>query len=246
MTEQPTPPGDPLDESPGANGVIYIIAGVFAIVILAVSIFLLLDVIGPDDLVIDLSDTSPNEAAIVLEGVDPNAGTVIDPPTELQDFTFTANTGDPLSLSDLRGSYVLIYFGYTHCPDVCPLTLLDFRRIKRDLGDVAEGVEFVLISVDGERDTPEFLDRYIARYDSSFIGLSGDDRELERIAPDYNLFYERRENVASQAGYLVDHTSSKFLVDPDGHLIRIYSFTVDAEVITGDLRELLNGESESG
>jgi protein SCO1/2 len=100
-------------------------------------------------------------------------------------------------------------------------------------------VSFLFISVDGERDTPEVLDRYLERYDPEFIGMSGEDDTLHAIQEEYGLFYEIRENVNSAAGYLVEHTASRFLIDPQGRLIRIYSFTDNAEDIAADIQSML-------
>lgn len=157
----------------------------------------------------------------------------------LTDFSLTANDNNEISLSQLQGNHVLLAFGYTHCPDVCPATLLKFKRVKSLLGEDADQLQFVFISVDGERDTPEVLDRYMRRYDESFIGLSGHDDVLSQIQDEYGLFYERRENPNSRAGYLVDHTASKFLINPEGELIRIYSFAVTANEIASEIRQLL-------
>ncbi len=164
---------------------------------------------------------------------------VIEPPQKIPEFTLTAQDGEPLSLSNLNGRYVLLSFGYTHCPDVCPATLLEFRQIHRQLGDLSEQVEFMFISVDPARDTPELLNRYMARYDPSFIGLSGDEDVLQSIAPDFGLFWDIRDDTSTRAGYIVDHTASRYLLDPEGQLIRIYSFTADPLVIEADIRDLL-------
>ncbi|MBC7869345.1 MAG: SCO family protein [Chitinophagaceae bacterium] len=161
----------------------------------------------------------------------------IDPPLDLLDFTFTASNGESLSLSDLRGKYVLLYFGFTHCPDFCPTTLTIYKRVKSQLGQEAENVAFVFISVDGERDTPDILDEYIGRYDSDFVALQGDETELARIAGDYNLAYDF---VPLENGdYTVDHTVYKFLIDPEGRLVRIYEFNESADVIAEDIGNLI-------
>jgi protein SCO1/2 len=91
----------------------------------------------------------------------PEHGTPIDPPRPLADFTLPSQDGTPLSLSALHGKYVLLFFGYTHCPDVCPTTLTDFVQVKRALGAAASQVRFVFISVDGERDTPPVLRHFM-------------------------------------------------------------------------------------
>jgi len=153
----------------------------------------------------------------------------------LTDFTLIANNGEPLSLSDLHGKYVLLTFGYTHCPDVCPTTMLEFRRIKQALGERASDFMFVFISVDEQRDTPDLLDRFIQRFDPDFIGLQGEASILDQIAAEYDLSYGTRPNPDFEDGYLVDHTASKFLISPDGTLIRIYAFADDAKDIAAEL-----------
>ncbi|GAB4326865.1 MAG: hypothetical protein Kow00117_14030 [Phototrophicales bacterium] len=168
------------------------------------------------------------------------SGTVIDPPRELQDFTLINHHGEPLSLSDLQGKYVLLTFGYTRCPDVCPANLLEFRRIKRELGEAANNVAFLFISVDGERDTPELLNQYLTRYDSDFIGMTGTEDVLNRIASDYGLEYSYIQTENSRLDYTVVHTASRFLIDPQRRLVRLYSFTTDAAIIIEDLMTLLN------
>lgn len=197
------------------------------------------DTAARDVQVITDNDTTTDDPAVVTEGIDTGRGTIIDPPRALQDFTLLDDDNTPLSRSDLEGKYVLMVFGYTHCPDVCPANLLEFRRIKRDLGDLAENVTFLFISVDGERDTPELLNLYLQRYDPEFIGMSGTQEELDRIADDYGLEYSYVNAENSRAGYTVIHTASRFLIDPQGQLIRLYSFTTDATAITEDLISLI-------
>lgn len=156
--------------------------------------------------------------------------TAIEPPSALQDFTLPATTGENLSLSDLRGKYVLLFFGYTHCPDFCPLTLAEFKRVKDMLGGDAEQVEFVFVSVDQQRDTPEALERYVTRFDPSFIGLQGDEVTLARISPDFGLYYQINEPDAN-GNYLVDHSTPSYLINPEGQLVSLFSFGAEPEVI---------------
>lgn len=223
-----------------------VFGSVTAFVVIAAGIYFLLTALEPDGTTTASSDTGPdttvNDDASGVNGgqsVSNSGVTRIDPPQEVKEFTFTSHTGEPLSLSDLSGKYVLMVFGYTHCPDVCPANLLEFRQIKRDLGSAAEQVEFVFVSVDPERDTPDHLRRYLQRYDPSFIGLKGDETELERIKSDYGLFWEIKNNGDSDAGYLVDHSASRFLINPDGELVRVYSFTTGPATIKEDIRSLL-------
>lgn len=208
----------------------------------AAFIFLALSLVaGLAALVIFLTqggDESPEESgpATVIEGNFTGGGTAINPPRVLQDFTFPANNGEPLSLSDLQGRYVLVYFGYTHCPDFCPQTLLDFSAVKRDLGDAADRVAFVFISVDPQRDTPQVMDAYVSRYDPEFIGLTGETEEFERIRNEFGVLAEFP--LGTDNDYPVDHTISKFLIDPEGRLVRLFAYGVSAAIIAEEIRAL--------
>lgn len=182
--------------------------------------------------------TSPAAASVDAPEM-PQQGARIEPPRALKDFTLTSNTGTPLSLSDLRGKLVLLYFGYTFCPDICPTTLADFVHVKRNLGEEADQVAFVMISVDGERDTPEVLARYMQAFDPDFIGLQGDAATLRQIGSDYGLYYKKNAVEDTSAGYLVDHTAASYLIDSEGRLAMIYPYGMPSDVISADIREML-------
>ncbi len=169
----------------------------------------------------------------------PPGGTILEPPRNLPDFTLTAQTGNPLNLSDLRGKPVLMAFGYTHCPDVCPVTLAQFNQIARALGEDAGRVAFVFVSVDGQRDTPERLAQYLRTFNPNFIGLTGDPETVRLVGTDYGVYFEYEEVAASQADYLVAHTTSWFLVDPEGRLRIIYAYGTPPEIVTTDIRAML-------
>lgn len=165
-------------------------------------------------------------------------GTLIQSPAPAQDFTLTAHTGEPLSLSDFRGKVVMIYFGYTYCPDVCPATLIQLSRALALLGDDAEQVQVVMISVDPERDTLERLGEYVTYFDESFIGMTGTDAELTAVATPLGIFYEKHPGTV-ETGYLVDHTASVVAIDPDGYLKLVYPFNTDAADIAADLEQII-------
>ncbi|MBI5958858.1 MAG: SCO family protein [Chloroflexi bacterium] len=170
----------------------------------------------------------------------PLPGTVLDPPREVRDFTLTSHTGEPLSLHDLRGKVVLMFFGYTNCPDVCPTTLAEFKRVKTELGDEAQNVAFVFVSVDGARDTPERLAAYVAAFDPDFIGLTGEDVTLRTIGKDYGLFYQRVNYDSAQEGnYLVDHTASSFALDAEGRLSIIFPYQTDPAIMAQRIRSIM-------
>ncbi len=161
--------------------------------------------------------------------------TPVEPPKALTDFTLPADNGDPLTFSSLQGKYTLLFFGYTHCPDYCPLTLAKWKQIKTALGDQAANLNFVFISVDGERDTPAVMQRYLSRFDNSFIGLTGDDATLTQIGPDYGLYYSL--NKSEGENYSVDHTTVTYLIDPQGKLIDLFSFEAENDVIISTIQK---------
>ncbi|NTV63657.1 MAG: SCO family protein [Oscillochloris sp.] len=170
----------------------------------------------------------------------PQAGTEITPPKELADFTLpSSDGGKPLSLSALRGKPLLLYFGYTFCPDVCPTTLTELIRVKQDLGDQQDQLNVLMVSVDSQRDTPEVMARYMQAYDPSFIGMTGDDATLRRIGGEYGLFYERHAVEGSSAAYLVDHSAATYLIDKQGRLRMIYSYGTPHTVITLGVTQLI-------
>lgn len=169
----------------------------------------------------------------------PLPGTVLDPPRAVADFTLTDQAGQPFHLSDLAGKPALLFFGYTNCPDVCPTTLAEFKRVKALLGDDAAKVAFVFVSVDGARDTPERLAAYVGAFDPDFIGLTGDEATLRRIGQDYGLFFQRTD-YGSDDNYLVDHTASSFVIGPEGKLRVVIPYATEPAAIVARLRPLLD------
>lgn len=165
-------------------------------------------------------------------------GTVMQSPEAAPDFTLQAAGGRTVSLSDFRGKYVLLYFGYTFCPDVCPASLGNLAAALRQLGKKADEVQVIMISVDPQRDTPEKMAEYVAHFHPSFIGLSGDEREIARVAALYGVFYEKQE-VESGAEYLVNHTATIMAIDREGRLKLIWPFGVTPGEIASDLEYLL-------
>ena len=213
---------------------LYGVIGVLIIGIIGVSLFIVFDRLTAKE------DTNVSDFTVVNADDEYDGTTKIDPPHDMPDFTLTNQNGEPTSLSDLRGKYVLMAFGYTHCPDICPLTLNEFRRVRESLGDLAENVEFVFISVDSARDTPEVLKQYFeTRQLDGFIGLTGSEEDLRKLGVDYGLFFEIGENT-SQGGYLVDHTAGSYLLDPEGRWIMRYQFGVMPSLIVEDLEAFIN------
>lgn len=173
---------------------------------------------------------------------EPQQGTPIEPPRLMADWTLTSHTGDPLKLSDLRGKVVLLFFGYTFCPDVCPTTLADYAQVKKKLGASAEQLAVVFVSVDGERDTPERLARYVGSFDPTFIGVTGDEADVREMGKEYGLFFQRQEIKGTSAAYLVDHSSASYLIDTQGRERFIYGFNTSPDTIAQDIKAILADE----
>ncbi len=158
-------------------------------------------------------------------------------PTAPQIELIKAN-GEPFRLSDQKGKIVLLFFGYTSCPDVCPTTLAELNLVMDGLGDKAESVQVVFVSVDPERDTPEKIQKYVEHFNPAFVGLSGSVEELQSIWTNYGVYREKVESD-SALGYIVNHTARTYLIDTDGNLRLSYGFQTPVEDIVSDLNTLL-------
>lgn len=135
---------------------------------------------------------------------------------DAQQVALTDQDGNPFRMSELQGKITMLFFGYANCPDVCPATLATWKQVENKLGDQAEQVSFVFVTVDPERDTPERLKKHVRLFSDNFIALTGNYDELLPIYQAYNVYHERAEESDSAAGYLVSHTASSFLLDKEG------------------------------
>jgi protein SCO1/2 len=169
-------------------------------------------------------------------------GAVMDPPVSLPDFELRATDGHLFHLSEVKGDIALIYFGYTYCPDVCPLTMAEVRTALAGLKSGREHVHLIFISVDPERDTPEVLARYLTAFGSDFIGLSDDFAKVKEVMKPYGAFAEKESAPESAAGYLVSHTARLYLVTPKQQLLLTYPFGFTPEDLRSDLEYLLQQE----
>lgn len=158
------------------------------------------------------------------------------------DFTLTAHNDDNVHLSDLRDQIVLLYFGYTYCPDVCPTTLASLAQALDELKqEEKEQIQVVMVSVDPERDTPKTLEEYLTHFDPSFLGLTGTEQELATAAESFGIFYQKGPGSV-ESGYLVDHTATVSVLDKDGRLRLLFPFGTPPEDIAADLQHLLKDE----
>lgn len=169
-------------------------------------------------------------------------GTLIEPPVQVGEINLTDQYGQPFQLSQLLETEdvraVAIFFGYVHCPDVCPITLAEFKRAKEKLGPQAEYVRFVFITVDPERDSPEFMQRHLANYDPDFIGLTGSPEELEAVWEKFWVYREVQES-SSAGGYLVDHSTRVYVLDADGQLGLTFGFASGSDLMAADLAQMV-------
>ncbi len=166
-------------------------------------------------------------------------GSVLDEPVSVPDFALTDHQGERFRLSDQRGRVVLLFFGYTSCPDVCPTTLATWRRVQEGLGEDSERVRFVFVTVDPERDTPERLRLHVTAFSPDFVGLTGTPEELEAVYEAFDVFYQKDAVPESALGYLISHTATAFVLDGDGQWRLRETYGTPAEDIVHDIRQLL-------
>jgi protein SCO1 len=171
-------------------------------------------------------------------------GSLIDPPATAPDIELVDQYGEPFKLSeqvaeDGRRKAAMIFFGYIHCPDVCPVTLSEYRQVKTSLGEKADKVDFVFVTTDPDRDTPETLGKHLANFDPQFIGLTGNRAALEKVWSDFGVFVYQHEPTEA-GGYLVDHTARVYVVDRNGDLRLTYLFGSGAEMMAEDMWNLVD------
>ena len=166
-------------------------------------------------------------------------GTPVEPAKPIPDLVLTNAQGESVHLRDFEGNVVLLFFGYTHCPDVCPTTLATWKHVAEQLGEDAARVRFVFITVDPERDTPQRLQEHVSLFNPSFIGLTGSEDQLNAAYQFFGIFHQKEEAPNSAAGYLVSHTASTFALDKKGNWRLRWSFGTPAEDIVHDVRQLL-------
>ncbi len=164
-------------------------------------------------------------------------GTAVQPDGSPAEFQLQSADGD-VQLSDYRDDVVVMYFGYTNCPDFCPATLSKLAKVRERLGDKADDVQVLMISVDPERDSPERLAQYMSSFDSTFVGLTGDDESLRRAAAEFGIFFQKQPG-SEASGYLVDHTTTLVVVDQDGYVRLFLPADLTVDQVEHDLRNLL-------
>ena len=165
-------------------------------------------------------------------------GIALDPPREAPALRLATAGGDTFDLAAQRGNVVLLFFGYTRCPDVCPTTMADWVRVRQALGNDAARVRFVFVSVDPAHDTPALAQRYVAGFDSTFVGLVADPTLKARLKPDFQV--AAYESPGEHEGHvMVSHGSQVFIFDRDGRLRVLHPAGSTAEDLRADVERLL-------
>jgi len=153
-----------------------------------------------------------------------------------QSLELTDHTGRARRLADFRGKAVVLFFGFTHCPDICPTTLAEISQAIRSLGPDAERVQLLMVSVDPERDTQDSLAKYVTAFDARFLGLRGDLAATRKVAAEFKIYFEKRKQGDS---YSVDHSAQSYVIDPQGRLRLLVRHDRIGQDLAPDLRTLL-------
>ena len=155
-------------------------------------------------------------------------------------FTLVDQHGKSRADGDFRGEHLLIYFGYTYCPDVCPTALSDMALVMDALGDEADKLRPMFITIDPSRDTPERLKPYVANFHPKLVGLTGSEAAVAAAAKAYRVYFAKSKTEAGSGEYLMDHTSIIYLMGPDGRYLTHFTHGVTAETMAKRIREKLN------
>lgn len=175
---------------------------------------------------------------VAAQPVNPQYGISVGAQSPAPDFTLDSTLGRPVSLSEFRDKVVLLYFGYTSCPDVCPTTLADIKGALQALGKRDEQVQVLFVSVDPERDSLDRLNAYLASFDPAMIGLSGPLDQIQAIASRFGVIFKKRPG-ASAADYFVDHTSAVLAIDHNGVIRLMFPYGTSGAGIASDVAQLI-------
>ena len=182
---------------------------------------------GSAGLLAACGESKPQFKAIDLTGAD-----------YARDLQLTDHNGQPRSLKDFRGKVVVLFFGYTQCPDVCPTTLAEVAEAKKLLGPAGDKIQGLFVSLDPERDTPEVLKAYMGNFDPSFLALRGTPDQLSAIAKEFKIYYKKVEGK-TPTSYTIDHSAASYVYDTKGQL-RLYTrYGTGPQALAADLQLLL-------
>ncbi len=173
------------------------------------------------------SPAGPSFTAIDITGAD-----------YAKDFALTDHNGQARTLKDFRGKVVMVFFGYTQCPDVCPTSMAEMAEIKKLLGKDGDRVQGLFVSVDPERDKPEMLKEYMAAFDPTFLALYTTPEKTAALAKDYKVYYKKVDGP-TPTSYTIDHTAGSYVYDTTGKLRLFTRYGTKPELTAADLRQLL-------
>ena len=154
-----------------------------------------------------------------------------------KELVLTDHNGQRRTLADFRGKVVTVFFGFTHCPDVCPTTLVEMASVMKELGPEAQRLQVLFVTVDPERDTTEVLGRYVPAFHPSFLGLTGSAEEVARTAKEFKIFFQKQP--LPSGGYTMDHSAGTYILDGEGRLRLFAQYGVGAPTLLHDIRLLL-------
>lgn len=158
-----------------------------------------------------------------------------------RDFALDDQDGKARTLADFKGRAVVIFFGYTHCPDVCPTTMAEMAAVMKQLGPDADRVQVLFVTTDPERDTPALLKQYVPAFDPRFIGLSGSLDATAKVAKEFRVFYQKVPGK-TEGSYTMDHTAASYVYDPQGRVRLFVRHGQGPDPIVHDLKVLLSGK----
>jgi protein SCO1 len=161
-------------------------------------------------------------------------------------FTLRTPDGTPVTDQTYRGKWLLVYFGYTFCPNTCPTTLMNISLVLAQLDREADALQPLFITVDPQRDTPDVLRQYTRSFDSRIIALSGDQQQIAAVAQAYGAFYTTRKIGAGAEDYLIDHSSYVYLMDPGGRFAQGFEADTPPDRVAQQVRELMRHATQAG
>jgi protein SCO1/2 len=156
-----------------------------------------------------------------------------------QDLKLTDHTGQVRTMADFRGKAVVVFFGFTQCPDVCPTSMTTLAEVKRLMGDRGNQLQILFITVDPERDTLPLLKEYMTNFDPTFLALRPDPAELKAVADSFKIYY-RKVDGPTPTSYTMDHSAGKYVFDNEGRVRLFSSYGTDAATIAADINTLLS------
>ena len=155
-------------------------------------------------------------------------------------FSLTDQAGRKVTDKDFLGHYMLVFFGYTYCPDICPTELQVMSAALDSLGAKADAIQPIFITFDPQRDTPEVLKQYVSNFHPRLVGLTGTPEEIAVVAKAYRVFYNRLENTSGPDTYLMDHSTITYLMDKQGKFLKHFSYSTDAAALAQALEKAIS------